>query len=566
MKANWIPEWMRGYRRDDIPGDLTAGLIVTMLLVPQGLAFAALAGLPPQIGLYASLLPLVVYSLLGTSMVLSVGPTAIASLMTGVALAPIAVAGSPEYIAAAAALALLSGLMLFAFGMMRLGMMAQFLSHPVISGFIAGAAVLIVIGQLRPLLGISVDGSHAIDLLIGIIAKLNEIEPLTAVIGISALALLGLSRWGMSRVLIRIGVPDWLTELLPRLMPMVAVIASAVLVALFSWEERVRVVGELPPGLPSLIVPQFGLTQIGQLWLPALIIGLVGFVESVSIARAYAARSGRRINPDAELRGLGAANMVSGLSGALPVAGGLSRTAVNADAGARTPLAGIIAALLITAILLVGTGLFSTLPVTVLAATIIVVAMGLIDLRVVRHTWRYDRAEGLALLFTAGGVIIAGVEVGIAIGIGLSLATLIWRASHPHIAVLGRVGGTQHFRNVERYEAETCTGVLLLRVDENLFFGNAEAVERDIITKLESHPEVRDLVLVMSSVSYIDATALEMLGMLNRRLKDKGTALHLTEVKGPVLDRLGFNHLLDELTGTVHLSTWEAFDRLSRQS
>lgn len=380
------------------------------------------------------------------------------------------------------------------------------------------------------------------------------------------MALLWLSRWGLERALLRVGLVDWLAQLLPRLMPMVVVVIASVMVALFGWDDRVRVVGELPAGVPSLVLPGFSVSLIGQLWLPALIIGLVGYIESVSIAREFAARRGQRIDADAELRGLGAANMVSGFSGAFPVAGGLSRTAVNAEAGARTPLAGVIAALLIVIVLLFGTGLFRSLPLTVLAATIIVIALGLIDLKAIRHAWRYDRAEGLALLFTVGGVLVAGVEVGIAIGIGLSLATLIWRASHPHIAVLGRVDGTQHFRNVERFEVETCPGVLMLRIDENLFFGNAEAVERHIIHELDHRPDVRDLVLVMSSVSYVDATALEMLAMLNRRLRERDTTLHFAEVKGPVLDRLGQDQLLDELGGTVHLSTWEAFDRLSHRS
>jgi sulfate permease, SulP family len=563
MKSRLVPGWLREYRRDDFVGDLVAGLIVTMLLIPQGLAFAALAGLPAQYGLYASVLPLLAYAVFGTSMVLSVGPVAIASLMTGAALAPIAAAGSPEYIAAAALLALLSGIMLFAFGMMRLGMLAQFLSHPVISGFITGAALLIVIGQLRPLLGIQVDGHNAIDLLFGIIATLDDTAPLTASIGIAAILLLGLARLGLSSILVRAGLSERIADLITRLTPMVVVIGGAALIALSGWEDRVRVVGELPQGLPSMVIPAFNLSLIGQLWLPALVIGLVGFVESVAIARGYAVRGDHRIDADSELRGLGAANIASGFSGAFPVTGGLSRTAVNAEAGARTPLAGIVAALLIALVLLAGTGLFRTLPETVLAATIIVVALGLVDIAMLKLTWRYDRAEALALIFTATGVLVSGVEVGIAIGIALSLATLIWRASRPHIAVLGRIDGTEHFRNVDRHHVETCADLLMLRVDENLFFGNAEAVEHRIGEELNVRPVVRHLVLVMSSVSYVDETALEMLERLNRRLKGKGIALHLAEVKGPVLDVLGgTDRLIGDLGGTVHLSTWDAYVKL----
>lgn len=562
MKAGLIPAWVRSYRREHFIGDLVAGIIVTMLLVPQGLAFAALAGLPPQVGLYASLAPLVIYALFGSSMVLSVGPVAIASLMTATALAPIAVAGSAEYIAAAAVLALISGIMLFAFGMMRFGVLAQFLSHPVISGFITGAALLIIIGQIRPLLGISVDGEHALALVIGMLGALDQIDPLTAMVGISAILLLGLSRFGLERLLLRVGMPAQFAELMPKLTPMLVVILAAVAVAALGLEGRVKVVGDLPAGLPSMVWPEIELSLIGQLWLPALVIGIIGFVESVSIARAYAARSGHRIDPDAELRGLGAANIASGFTGAFPVTGGLSRTAVNAEAGARTPFAGVIAALLIALILLAGTGLFASLPVAILAATIIVVAFGLVDISTLRKTWRYDRPEGLALAFTAAGVLIAGVEVGIAIGISLSLATLIWRASRPHVAVLGRVKGTQHFRNIDRYDVETCSDVLILRIDENLFFGNAESVEGHIDEEMASHPGARHLVMVMSSVSYIDATALEMMSVLNRRLKDQGIMLHLAEVKGPVLDQLSRDRLLEELSGAVHLSAWAAFEVL----
>lgn len=566
MIERLIPGWVRGYRRDDFTGDLLAGLIVTMLVVPQGLAFAAIAGLPAHYGLYASLLPLIAYALFGTSMVISVGPVAVISLMTAAALAPIAAAGSPEYIAAAALLALLSGAMLFLFGLLRLGMLAQFLSHPVISGFIAGSALLIIVGQIRPLLGIEVNGHNAIELLGGILSSLDEIDVLSAALGGVMLLLLVAARFGLAPLLTRAGLSERVAELLTRLAPMAAVIFGALLVALLDWEDRLKVIGELPGGLPILGLPDAGLSLIGQLWLPALVIGLVGFVESVGIARTYAVRKGWRIDPDAELRGLGAANLASGFSGAFPVTGALSRTALNADAGARTPFAGVVSAVLIGLILLAGAGLFRTLPETVLAATIIVIAVGLIDPANFRVTWRYDRAEAFAYLFTAAGVLLSGVEIGIAIGIALSLATLIWRASRPHIAVLGRIGQSQHFRNVERHEAETSPRLLMLRVDENLFFGNAEVVEDRIDEELDDRPDVRHLVLVMSSVSYVDETAVEMLERLNRRLRDRGIALHLAEVKGPVLDTLGgADRLISDLGGTVHLSTWDAYHRLGSE-
>ncbi|MEA3300254.1 MAG: sulfate permease [Pseudomonadota bacterium] len=557
-----LPPWLRGYRRGYLAGDLTAALVVTLLVVPQGLAYAALAGLPAQLGLYASVLPLVAYALFGSSMVLSVGPVAVIALMTAAALAPVAAPGTPDYIAGAVTLALLSGIMLFALGLLRLGALAQFLSHPVISGFISGAALLIIIGQLRPLLGIAGDGDTALALLRGIVEQAESYQPLTAAVGLGAMLILVLARLGLRPLLARMGLGVEAASLATRLVPMVVVLASAALVVALDWRERLAVVGPIPEGLPRAVAPAISLALVEALWLPALIIGLVGFVETVSIAQGFASRHRQRIDTNAELLGLGAANIVSGLSGALPVTGGFSRTAVNAEAGANTPLAGVFAALLIALVLLFGTGLFSALPMAVLAATIIVAAFALVDVASLRHNWRYDRAEGLAQAGTALGVLAAGVEVGIGIGIGLSLATLVWRASRPHIAVVGRVPGTEHFRNVKRYKVETRRDLLVLRVDENLFFGNAEAVERFILKALEQQPETRHLVLVMSSVSSIDATALAMLDMLNERLMDQGMRLHLAEVKGPVLGQLESDGFPARLSGELFLSTHGAFEAL----
>src|SRR5690606_10788446 len=351
-------------------------------------------------------------------------------------------------------LALLSGIMLFALGLLRLGALAQFLSHPVISGFISGAALLIIIGQLRPLLGIAGDGDTALALLRGIVEQAGSYQPLAGAVGLGAVLILVLARLGLRPLLARVGLGVEAASLATRLVPMVVVLASAALVVALDWRERLAVVGPIPEGLPRAVVPAISLALVEALWLPALIIGLVGFVETVSIAQGFASRHRQRIDTNAELLGLGAANIVSGLSGALPVTGGFSRTAVNAEAGANTPLAGVFAALLIALVLLFGTGLFSALPMAVLAATIIVAAFALVDVASLRHNWRYDRAEGLAQAGTALGVLAAGVEVGIGIGIGLSLATLVWRASRPHIAVVGRVPGTEHFRNVKRYKVE----------------------------------------------------------------------------------------------------------------
>lgn len=559
-----IPAWTRKYRADQLPGDLLAALVVTIMLVPQGLAYASLAGLPPQLGLYASLLPLVAYALFGSSMVMSVGPVAVTSLMTASALSSLAAPGSPEYIAAAVLLAFLSGLILFVFGLLKLGQLTRLLSHPVISGFIAGSAVLIIIGQLRPLLGIQAEGETAITIAVNLLRSLDQVNLLTASIGLGALLILWLAKKYLAALLARLGLPRRHAELLSKLAPMAAVLGAVAVVAGLDLEDRVQVVGSLPAGLPSLVLPSVNPGLLGALWLPALIIGLVGYIESISIAQAYARRNNQPVNADAELRGLGAANMASALSGGFPVAGGFSRTVVNAEAGAQTPLAGIFSAVLIAGILVFSTGLFQALPIAVLAATIMVAATGLLDIKAFTHIWRFDHAEGLAFGGTALGVVLFGVENGVLVGIALSLATLVWRASHPHIAVLGRVPDTEHFRNVERFEVETRPGLLIVRVDEILFFGNAEAVEERLESELDRHPDVRHLVLDMASVSHVDATASEMLEQFNSSLHRRGILLHFAEVKGPVLERLKRGHLLDQLYGQTFLSTYSAFKHLRR--
>ncbi len=558
-----LPDWVRHYRRDYVTGDLVAGLVAAMLLVPQSMAYAALAGLPPHVGLYASVLPLVAYAWLGTSGVLSVGPVAVIALMTGSALQTVAPAGSPEYIAAAALLALLSGASLLLFGFLRLGALAHLLSHPVISGFMTGAAVLILIGQLRPLLGLAVPSGSGISMLADIAAAISDAHLLTAALGLGTLVVLVLSRLWLVRMLVLTGIPRHVAGVLAKLMPMLVVLASIGLVLSAGWQAQgLAVTGDLPGGLPALALPAVDPALVPVLLLPALVIGLLGFIESVAVAGSMARARGERISADAELRGLGAANIASAISSGFPVAGGFSRTAVNADAGARTALAGVITALIIALVLMFATGLFAALPTTVLAAIIIAAVVPLIDPKRFMVTWRYDRADAIALACTAVGVVAFGVEAGVGIGVGLSLASLVWRSSRPHIAVVGQVPGSEHFRNVLRHRVNTRTGLLMLRVDENLYFGNAEAVAHRIAQLCSQQPDVRHLVLIMSSVSHVDTTALETLEALHNTLGARGITLHLAEVKGPVLDRLNDTDFIRHLSGQVFLSCWEAFAAL----
>lgn len=556
-----LPSWLRQYQRQWLGGDLTAGVIVTVMLIPQSLAYAMLAGMPPQVGLYASVLPLIAYAVFGSSMTLAVGPVAVASLMTATALAPLAVAGSADYVALGVLLALLSGLMLFAAGLLRLGFLAYFLSHPVISGFISGSAVLITIGQLKALLGVPLPSGSVLDTLAALAHSIDKVNPVTATIGIASVAFLVFARKQLAPLLKRAGVTPRLADLLTRLAPMAAVIVATAYVAATGSDRTagVSIVGAVPAGLPQLSWPALQWQQMSSLWLPALLISLVGFVESVSVAQSLALKRAQRIQPDRELLGIGAANVASALSGGFPVTGGFARSVVNFSAGAHTPAAGIVSALLMAIVIAGMTGWFHYLPHTVLAATIIVAVTALIDLDTLKEAWHYDKADATSLLLTFAGVLLLGVEQGILLGVALSLAALVWRSSHPHMAVVGRVPGTEHFRNIERHRVETLPGLIALRIDESLYFANAQLLEDKVETLIQHHPDTRCILLILSAVNQLDTTALGTLTELEKSLASRGIMLQFSEVKGPVLDRMRSTPLGQRMQERIFLSTHQAF-------
>ena len=565
-KSSWsidtyLPPWLRNYRREFVAQDLVAGFIVAIMLVPQSMAYALVAGLPAQYGMYASILPLLAYAALGSSMTLAVGPVAVTSLMTATTLSRVFPQDSSAYLNGAALLALGSGALLLLFGLLRLGFLAKLLSNPVISGFTSGASLLILIGQLNPLFGLHTQADSTFAQIVALLRARENIHMPTAAIGVATLLILFAAREWLSPLAQRLRMRASIASLLPKLMPMLIVIAAIVLTQVLHWRERyaLAVVGAIPQGLPALHWPQMSQVSWRPLLFPMFAIGLINFVSSIAVAQALALRRKEKISADAELRALGVANIASALSGAFPVNGGFARSLVSFNAGARTPLAGVVTALLMALVVWRCTEIFMALPRCVLAATIIVAVAPVIDFEALTRAWRYDRADAIALAATAIGVVAFGVEAGIAIGIGVSLASLVWRSSNPHIAVLGRVPFTEHFRNVERYQTETLAHVLALRVDENLLFANAHAIEARVRAELSLRTEVRHVLLVLSSVSQIDATAMEMLLELNASLHARGIDFNFSEIKGPVLERLHHSPLLKQLTGKIYLSTHQAF-------
>lgn len=555
--------WLREYQLAWLADDFRIAVFATLILIPQALAYATLAGLPAYFGLYASLLPLIVYAFFGSSPVLSVGPVAIISLMTASALAPLALS-SEQYIQAAALLTLLSAGILLAFAFLRLGAVAYLLSQPVVSGFISGAAVIIIVSQISPLVGIKAQSHAPLMALYEIILQLPSAFGMTAYLGLASLILLIASKFWLAPLLQTLGIKAGTAQLLARSFPMLLVAVAGVLTYVFQWQELIAVIGKVPAGLPSVqsLNDTWGLTP--QLVLPALFIALIGFVQSIAIARVAAAKKQQSVDPNKELFGLGMANLSSAFSGGIPVSGSFARTAITMDGGSNSPVANFITAAMVVLLLLWGSSLLAYLPLTVLAATIILAVVNLIDLASLKKAWNYNRNDAYALLGTFFAVVIANVEIGIITGLVFSLFSVIWRASYPYIAVVGRVAGTQYYRNVLHYEVENHPNVLMLRIDENLFFGNAQSIEERIHQELKKNHTVQHLVLVMYSVSHIDSTALEMLEKLNFDLQKQGKQLHLCDVKNTVLRPLQQTQFLQSLTGNVYLTASEADADLQR--
>ncbi|MEH6603071.1 MAG: sulfate permease [Halomonas aquamarina] len=567
MFKRYLPifTWLPHYHKRLLGADLLAGLIVTVMVIPQSLAYALLAGLPAVVGLYASILPQLLYTFLGTSRTLAVGPVAIIALMTGAALSSVAAPGTPEYLQAALVLSLLSGAILVAMGALKMGFFSNFLSHPVISGFLTASGILIAVSQLGSLLGVSSSGFTLVERLMTLLPNLPTFNPYTVAIGGGTLLFLVLMRRYGKQSLIKVGLPAALADLMTKAGPVFAVVVTTL--AAWHWqlayEHGVAVVGTIPSGLPALSFPWGDASLWRALLIPAMLISLVGFVESVSMGQMLAAKRRQRISPNQELIGLGAANLAAGFTSGMPVTGGLSRTVINYDAGAQTPAAGAFAALGIALVTMAFTGWLYHLPIATLAATITVSILTLVDIPMLRQTWRYSRSDFAAMAVTILLTLVEGIEAGIIGGVTLSIALFLYRTSRPHSALVGRVPDTEHFRNVERHDVETVSNAALLRIDESLYFANARYLEDTVYNLVASRPELEHVVLICSAVNLIDASALESLDAINARLKDSDVKLHLSEVKGPVMDQLKKSDFLDALTGRVFLSTYAAWRQFS---
>jgi SulP family sulfate permease len=566
--ARYFPflAWLTHYRHEYLVGDLMAGVIVSIMLIPQSMAYALLAGLPAQVGLYASILPLIIYGLMGTSRTLAVGPVAIVSLMVAAGIGPLAEPGSGPYIQLALTLALMVGLIQTVMGLVRLGFLVNFLSHPVLSGFTSAAAIVIGFSQLKHLLGLSAPRTdHFYELLLYLSRHITQSSPVTVGIGLGSIAILLYFKYKLGVQLKGWGWPETLIVPITKGAPLVIVVLGTVLTWGFSLHQHanVKIVGEVSAGLPALTWPALDI-NVWQLLLPAaLAISFVGYMESISVAKSLASKRRQKVGANQELIALGAANLGATLTGGYPVTGGFSRSVVNFTAGANTGLASIITAGLVALAVIFLTPLFYYLPNVVLAAIIMVAVFGLIDMSTLRHVWSYNKADAASLLSTFSAVLIFGIETGIAVGVMATVLLFLWRTSKPHVAIVGRLGHSETYRNILRHPVRICAHVVAMRVDESLYFANTKFLEDTILGTIADQPEVKHLILIGIAINEIDASALETLESLIQELRDADVEFHLADIKGPVMDRLKIAGFVDKVgLDHIHLSTHEAMTAL----
>lgn len=558
-----LPHWLRHYDRRNLSRDGLAGLIVGILVIPQSLGYAMLSGLPPVYGLYSAIVPVLVYAWVGSSSVNAVGPVAITAIMTAQTLQAYQGLPPSDYAVMASFLALLTGAMLWLASVCRLGWITQFISRGVTAGFISGASLLIFIGQIKYLTGIAIAGNSIIGNIESLLANYQMLNIATLMVGGVALAVLIINRYFLKNWLLKISPNfspkrlDIVTRLLPLLVLIVGIVASRI----YQFDRLgIRTIEHIPSGLPHLTLPFYALSLANLVALlpSAGLMALVAFVSSHSVASSYARLRQEPFDADNELKGLGLANIAGAFFQSFAVVGGFSRTAVNVESGAKTPLASLLSVAVMALVLLFFSPLLAPLPYAILGATIMSAIISMVDIATFRQALRYDRVDAVAWAVALLGVLIFGLNTGLVLGILVSFAGLIWQSSHPHIAIVGQIGDTGHFRNIHRHQVNLKPYLLIIRIDESLFYGNAKAVQRFIETAVAEQGNIKNVVLMLSAVNHIDLTAQEMLINLNDDLAKKGINLHFSEVKGPVMDVLEQTPVVKKLSGKVFLSTTEA--------
>lgn len=563
--ARWVPawRWLQDYDTPKFKSDLLSALIVIAMLVPQGMAYAMVAGLPPITGLYASILPMIIYAVIGGSSTLSIGPVALISMMTFATLNPMFETGSPVYIQAACLLALLVGIISFILGVFRFGFLIRLISHPVIKSFIIASAVLIALSQVKYLFDVPLQTNNISEFIQSAWQYFSYIKIPTMILGVTAILLLVylpklLQSAIFQKILNKSALSFWIKAL-----PLLLVFVSIAMMHFCHMENYgIKTVGEIPSGFPPLSMPFWTWDLVIQLLPGAAMIAMVSFVESISIAQATAFQQRSTLNSNQELIALGLANVGAGLSSSFPVTGSLSRTVVNADAGAKTPMAGVLSSLFIVVVSMYFTNAFHELPLAILSATIIVSIWKLVDFKPFLETWKYSKADGIAMWVTFFGVLFIDISTGLMIGIFSTFILLLWRISRPHIAVIGRIDGTEHFRNISRHQVITTPSIVSVRIDESLSFLNVNSLKEFIILEVSKNSSLKHVIINCTSISSIDLSALETLEEINEELEKLGIHLHLSEVKGPVMDRLNRSKLMDVLTGKIYLTHYQAIQSL----
>jgi len=551
-----ILDWSRGYASPDLRADVVAGSVVLFVTVPQVIAYAFLAGMPAEAGLYGALFALVIYAFFGSSRALAVGPTAIVAMMTLEVASLHAEVGGEEYAVVVVQLSLITGLMLIALRIVNFGSVVSFLSHAVVTGFITAAAILIISNQMSALLGISASPDTSLVGMGGhLLTELAETNHLALAVSVVALLLLFLCRSRLRPLLERLGLSETLIDSSVKSAPMYVVVLGILLTELLDLQGSLPVVGSIPASLPDISLTWISFTTLETLGPSAFLIALVVFIESTSIGTAMASKSRDKIDANQELVGLGAANVGASLVGAFPVAGSFARSAVNFSAGAVSPLASLVTAALLVVTILVLAPFFYGLPKAVLAAIIVVSAWQLIDVAAIRKIIDFNRTDAITFGVTFSAVLVFGVDAGVLAGVVISFVLLIRNSARPNIAVVGRVGNSEHFRNVERHEVNTSAKLLAIRVDESLYFVNARFIESYVLNELANRAEVEHLLLICTATNFIDTSGLEMLEELSENLIETGVTLHLAEVKGPVMDKLKATSFYQNMRGKVYFTT-----------